>query len=330
MKENYCVLSLKKIHSMGSLQVSHEHNFRELPLKHVDISMSHKNEELINDTGADYRELWYRRIKEVELSTGQSVAVRKNAVLAYEIVTTFSKEADVDLEAWKEANVKWMKDTFGEDNVLSMQFHIDETTPHIHTIVVPIDERGKLCAKTFTGGRGKMFALQTSYGKAMEPLGLKRGEMYSRSSKEDLGRFYATLNKAANAEAPQMKAGERVDDYVSRVNAYIQNVEMKSLWKEKELTRAVELEQTKRDQMHAKYSEAIKLQDDLEESFGGNMRLVKERLKTYQKIEKSVPRKILDSFLTNLLQRFPFSENIRNYKEKKKKKKQTEFGMDEM
>lgn len=152
MTNNYCVMTIRKIKSMRSLQMSHEHNLREISLSNVDVSLSDRNEELINDTGYGYRDLWYQRMKDIELKTGEPVTKRKNAVLAYEIVTTFSKGADVNMEAWKEANIKWMKDTFGEENVLSMQLHEDEITPHIHTIVIPIDERNKLCARSFTGG----------------------------------------------------------------------------------------------------------------------------------------------------------------------------------
>lgn len=326
--KDYCILSIKKIHSMGSLQSSYKHNFREMPLKHVDISMSVNNEELINESGSDYRELWYRRIKEAEMKTGKPISIRKDSVLAYEIVTSFSRDAQVDMEKWKEANVQWMRDTFGEENILSMQLHEDETTPHIHTIVVPIDDRGKLCAKSFTGGRGKMFALQTSYGKAMKPLGLDRGEMYSRTQKEDLNRFYSILNDAVTKEAPKMLQNEKVDDYITRVNKYIQDREMEFLWIEKRLNREIELLQTKEIQQNTKYKEAISLQDDLMDSFHNDAELVKERIRTYRMIEKAVPRKILQNFLTNLLNKFPIVNNVFFASDKKEKKKgTTEFDL---
>ena len=319
--KNYCIMSIEKIHSMGSLQTRHKHNFRNMKLRHVDLDMSYKNEELVSESGDDYRTLWYRRIKEVELQTGKPVAVRKGAVLAYEVVTSFSREAEVDLEKWKEANIQWMKDTFGADNVLSMELHMDETTPHIHAVVTPIDDRGHLCAKSFTGGRSKMFRLQSSYGKAMEPLGLSRAEMYSRSNKEDLGRFYKSVNKAAKSKAPEIEAGEKVDDYVSRVNKYIQDKEMEILFNHKKHQRELELEKTYHDQFCARYGEAIRLQDDLEESFGGDMKLVRERLRTYRLVEHSVPRKTLDGFLKNILVKFPIVNNVLAFNERRKKKR---------
>ena len=49
----YCIMSFEKIHTMGSLQVRHEHNMRDFHLRHVDASMSLRNEELINTGGLD-------------------------------------------------------------------------------------------------------------------------------------------------------------------------------------------------------------------------------------------------------------------------------------
>lgn len=324
MSNGYCILTLEKVHSMGNLQIRHEHNFRDLNLKHVDITASENNEELVNTTGMDYKELWYRRAKEVELETGNSIKVRKgqaSSVIAYELVTSFSKDADVDIEAWKAANVKWMKDTFGERNVLSMQVHNDETTPHIHSIVIPIDERGHLCARTFTGGRKKMFDLQTSYGEAMEPLGLKRGELYSKSKKTDLTRFYKLLNKAADAHVPEIKAGETVTAYVERVNTYLQEEQMKAFSRENDLRRRLELAYTYNAQHYAHYREAIRLQQDIEENLGGDKELVRQRIIAYRKMENAVPKKTLVTFLKNLQEKFPIDENLLRIKDEKRKKK---------
>ena len=43
--------------------------------------------------------------------------IRKNAILALEIVTSFSRENrnQVPLEQWKEANVRWIQESFNAD-----------------------------------------------------------------------------------------------------------------------------------------------------------------------------------------------------------------------
>ena len=73
-----------------------------------------------------------------------------------------------------------MKETFGSKNIIAMTLHMDENTPHIHTQIIPIDERGHLCARSITGGRTSMKKLQTSYGESMKQFGLSRGEPNSK------------------------------------------------------------------------------------------------------------------------------------------------------
>ena len=45
---------------------------------------------------------------------------------------------DGRLNSWIDANLKWLKDTFGEENLVSCVLHMDEKTPHLHATVVPI------------------------------------------------------------------------------------------------------------------------------------------------------------------------------------------------
>ena len=317
----YSILVMEKIHDMGSLQTRHEHNFRTLNLVHVDANASYRNEELINFSGLDYRDLWYRRLKEIEMETGEPVKRTKASVLAYEFVVTFSHGAEVDVDAWKQANVKWFCDTFGEKNVLSMQLHHDEATPHIHAIVIPIDDRNHLCARSFTGGRAKMRRLQDSYGNAMKEVGLQRGEKYSRTRHVDISRFYAAVNKAAKEQAPQMIPGEPLEEYVQRVNAYIQDIQLQALDEKLKLQRKIDVAETKVTQLTVKYREAIELQEDLEDSFQGEESAARERLRTYRIIEHSVPRVKLDGLLESIKQKFPVEDNVLFFLERRRKKK---------
>lgn len=34
--------------------------------------------------------------------------------------------------------MKWLKDTFGSENLVSCVLHLDEKTPHLHATIVPI------------------------------------------------------------------------------------------------------------------------------------------------------------------------------------------------
>ena len=79
--------------------------------------------------------------------------IRNDAVLAMQFILTGSHEQmlqlekDKLLEGWKKANIKWLQETFGKENVINVTLHMDELTPQLHATVTPIVD-GKLTAKT--------------------------------------------------------------------------------------------------------------------------------------------------------------------------------------
>ncbi|RLL48964.1 hypothetical protein D8Y20_13470 [Mariprofundus sp. EBB-1] len=120
---------------------------------------------------------------------------RKNAVLCFETVFSFSPESEPkSLSEWSKDTVDWAREFFGDENVVGFEIHLDETTTHIHLQAVPLVEkqrkvRGsgsdspkyyapqlKLDAHYFTGSPKKLSDMQTSYADAMAKHGLKRGQ----------------------------------------------------------------------------------------------------------------------------------------------------------
>ena len=96
------------------------------------------------------------------------------------------------LDRWTDANLKWLRDTFGEDNVVSCVLHMDEKTPHLHATVVPIvtgerkrkSREGEKKYRTQTGprlsaddvmGRDRLSTYQNTYAEAMREFGLHHG-----------------------------------------------------------------------------------------------------------------------------------------------------------
>lgn len=108
--------------------------------------------------------------------------VRKDAVKYVSFMLSGSPEDMIKitnehrLPEWVLANKKWVTDNFGgEDNLVRFTVHQDETSPHIHAIIVPLLD-GRLSAKLFLGTPEKLINLQTSYAVAMSPFKLKRGK----------------------------------------------------------------------------------------------------------------------------------------------------------
>ena len=65
-----------------------------------------------------------------------------------DVIARYRKsQDDAELRRYYADVLDWHKKEFGEDNVLAMTVHLDETTPHSHTDIVPLTEDGRLSTK---------------------------------------------------------------------------------------------------------------------------------------------------------------------------------------
>lgn len=112
---------------------------------------------------------------------------RKDAVGSLELILTASNDffnADLDFNAWVQANVDFAIAEYGEENIVSAILHMDETTPHIHLLIVPVVE-GRLNAKLKVGNKLAMSQYQNRYSTAMAKFGLVRGKcIYAEEAEE--------------------------------------------------------------------------------------------------------------------------------------------------
>lgn len=78
--------------------------------------------------------------------------VRKDAVRMCEATVQLSGQvldrSDAEQERVLRQSYDWLKQTFGEDNIVSATIHKDETNMHMHVDIVPITADHKLSAKT--------------------------------------------------------------------------------------------------------------------------------------------------------------------------------------
>lgn len=106
------------------------------------------------------------------------------------------------VKAWARVSLAWARRLW-PDQLASAVLHLDEQTPHLHLLVVPRiakPEGGwKLNSKALFD-RDKLRALQTSYGEALAPLGIRRGEPGSKAKHVEVSQFYG----AVMAERPPM------------------------------------------------------------------------------------------------------------------------------
>jgi hypothetical protein len=120
------------------------------------------------------------------------------------------------IEDWAKDSIDWLKKEFGKENIIKSQLHLDETTPHLHTFIVPIKDK-KLNCKYFLGTREKLSKLQTNYHKKIEKYGVQRGLEGSKATHLDIKKFYALLNEALEKELPDTKFLESSKSYKERI-----------------------------------------------------------------------------------------------------------------
>lgn len=106
---------------------------------------------------------------------------RRDAVRALEFVITATPdwfhENQGQTDQYFDSAVEWLHSEFGAENVVSAVQHNDESTPHMHAYVVPVDpETGRLNAKLWVGGKGKMQKLQSTFADHQAKFGVERGK----------------------------------------------------------------------------------------------------------------------------------------------------------
>lgn len=136
----------------------------------------------------------------------RKTAIRKDAVTHLNIVLTGSHEEmkaigeDPErLTQWMNENFRFVCERFGGKNVVDFTLHMDERTPHVHCVVVPLTKDGRLSAKEVMGDRRKLSELQDSYGKAMQTkFGLQRGFKGSTATHDTIREYYGRIEERLN------------------------------------------------------------------------------------------------------------------------------------
>lgn len=237
----YCFMTTQKIKSMGTLAAKHHHNFREVEIANADPDLQYRNEELLSYRDKDGNRINYNQAWEDRM---QGIKTRKNSVLAIEVITTFSREENINLKKWKEENVRWLEKTFnvagdGKSNVLSVVYHADEPgNVHCHAIVVPVDEQNRLNASRFLDGRRTLSQMQSDYGKTMKQFGLERGLENGQARHQDIKKYYADLNNAIEVSLP--KEQETALEYRDRVLEELQEVQAAAMRERNEKKREMD------------------------------------------------------------------------------------------
>lgn len=212
----YSIIRKRKHKSIASLESRENHTFRRIQTPNADPAKLNKNKLLFGSL--DYAQSIE---SELEKYSTEGKHIRSNAVIAVEYLLTASpeffdsnskNERDERLKNWCESQIEFMKKEHGEKNIACMYLHLDEKTPHIEAFVIPIDPKGKLNCKHFLGARNALSLLQTKYANHNARFGLKRGQVGSRATHQEVKKFYKQIQTPAKVNNEDLLKAVKIEN----------------------------------------------------------------------------------------------------------------------
>ncbi|GAB1410055.1 hypothetical protein MASR1M90_12090 [Desulfovibrionales bacterium] len=209
----------------------------------IDYGRSTGNYDLHEHAAENYSEAIQNRIDDLLLVK----AVRKDAVHMCGLIVSsdsafFEKLSPEDTRRFFEESKAFLTDFVGAENVVSSMVHLDEKTPHMHFLHVPVTQDGRLNAnKIYTRESLKMlqaelprhlqsrgFDLQR--GVEQEP-GAKKKHLNTREFKQQQEALHS-LEKEAQARSAELEQKRREE---AELTERLQSYERQAQEAEKEL-----------------------------------------------------------------------------------------------
>ena len=237
---SYAIMRLEKRNSKNIVGMFRHNERKTENHSNVDINkeLSHLNYQLIDC------ESYSEKInREIEERYKVNKSIRKDAVLCVEVLFTSDKEffdklTSEEERKYFEKSVEFLKEQFGEKNVVFATVHKDETTPHLHAGFIPMTDDGRLNYKSFVNGREGLIKLQNEYFKKMVEI-------------------FPELERGKNAEETRAK-------HIANQEYKIQQKE--TILKEKEKTVMVKIEELEKNsiELEEKKNKIKKLKEKLD------------------------------------------------------------------
>ena len=203
MAKQYAIIHVQKHSSTGGSLGNHIERTEGMKhtYPHANAEMKKYNQSY--DRGYKNLSLGKAVSQRIEKGHTGKTAIRKDAVKFLSLILSGTNEQTWKIQqkssgmfqAWVNANIKFLEDEYGKENIVKLELHRDEKTPHFHAIVVPLTKDGRLSAKEVVGDRKKLKSFQDRYAAAMKPFGLERGEEESQNTHITTKEFYQELEK---------------------------------------------------------------------------------------------------------------------------------------
>jgi hypothetical protein len=240
--QQFAILGQRKLHTQAEIVHARGHNNRE---EEVGNAVPDATKPIVILGPADAWQGVTQRLHDL------GIKPRKGAVLAIELMMTaspgwFIKDEDgqwseLQLKAYERLAMRYIRERFVPEAIISVTWHLDEQTPHLHVIASAVRrrvdqrfgdkvERWTLCARGDLipkmakderadwyasawrggiGGRGHMAFEQTRFAEIMAPLKLERGKVWSGAPNKPNAVWQAEMATATSAAKIERDGLER-------------------------------------------------------------------------------------------------------------------------
>lgn len=234
--------------------------------------------------------------------------LRKDAVLYREVITQASpniyKGMSLDekrekTKTFAEDSLEWFKKEFGESNVLGYSAHLDETNPHVHFMVMPMTDDGRLSQKDFFRGPA---GLKRQHREYREHMISKGWEFELENKHEDVDSFdlptykrnAKTIENTRDKQKRLQEKEEELDNYVIEIDKAKESIQSRIDYKFEELQKKEEELKQKEKELKKIEEMQNKTRKTQEEEAKFNKRLYLQALRKQKDILKPNESKKVD------------------------------------
>ena len=198
----------------------------------IDLSRTGENFHIVTPMQKYYAEIQQR-------ITAAQCRTRKDSVRFVDTLITASPEffegkTKKEILSYYTHACRFMEERVGKQNIISAVVHMDEKTPHMHLVFVPLTSDNRLSARDIIGNRKHLVAWQDDFWKHSYPQ-LERGESASETGRthipsrlfKEMVRLNSMRDKLLEllSEVTPFNKGKKVAEIENLLKRYIPGVE---------------------------------------------------------------------------------------------------------
>ena len=301
MKAQYGILRFKKYKGPAISPIeAHNERTKEKYASNPDVgtSRSHLNFHLVTPQ-RKYRAEAEKQIAETGCRT-RSDSVRVVEALVTASPEFFKGKKKSEVRAYFQEALGFIEKYQAKDTIISAVVHMDEKTPHLHLVFVPLTEDNRLCAKEIIGNRANLTKWQDDFHAYMVEKypDLERGESASKTGRKHIPTrlFKQAVNLSKQAKAIEatldgitpFNAGKKKEEALSLLKKWFPQMEnFSGQLKKYKVTINDLLAENEQLEARAKASEKGKMKDTMERA------KLESELKDIQRLVDRIPPEVL-------------------------------------